>query len=84
MKFPSKFLCLALTATAAVIIVKSASVRAQQSTPAGEWRAYGSDLRGTKYLPAHTDHGRELRHPQDRMAVEIRGRVPEPDHPRPR
>src|SRR5215510_9979373 len=51
MRFPLRFLCLALIAAPAVIVVKSASVRAQQSTPAGEWRAYGSDLRGTKYSP---------------------------------
>ena len=51
MRFPLRFLCLALIAAAAVIIVKAASVRAQQSTPADEWRAYGSDLKGTKYSP---------------------------------
>ena len=51
MRRSRKFLCLALTAAAAVIIAKSVLVRAQQGAPAGEWRAYGSDLRATKYSP---------------------------------
>ena len=51
MRFSPRLLWLALPAVAAVIIVKSASVGAQQNAPAGEWRVYGGDLRSTKYSP---------------------------------
>ena len=40
-----------LIAAAAVGIGTSHALRAQQSGAAGEWRAYGGDLRATKYSP---------------------------------
>ena len=53
------------------------SLLAQRGAQNGEWRAYGGDKGGTKYSPARPDHTRQLRQPQDGVAVEDARRLPE-------
>ena len=64
--------------TSLIAIGLAAALTAQAppapSTARGEWPTYGGDLANSQVLAARSDHRRELRIAEDRVAREVAGR----------